>query len=103
MLNGILESINIPTERTSDVILSLDKIEKIGIDGVRKDVLERGISEEMADTICNTVLSCLKLSIDDFKDAFNTPLVAEGVNELQQLQQYLIALGINENAIFNPF
>ena len=103
LLNGILESINIPTERTSDVILSLDKIEKIGIDGVRKDVLERGISEEMADTICNTVLSCLKLSIDDFKDAFNTPLVAEGVNELQQLQQYLIALGINENAIFNPF
>lgn len=57
----------------------------------------------MADTICNTVLSCLKLSIDDFKDAFNTPIVADGVNELQQLQQYLIALGINENAIFNPF
>ncbi len=28
LLNGILESINIPTERTSDVILSLDKIEK---------------------------------------------------------------------------
>ncbi|HDR7658426.1 MULTISPECIES: histidine--tRNA ligase [Bacillus] len=103
LLNGILESINIPTERTSDVILSLDKIEKIGIDGVRKDVLERGISEEMADTICNTVLSCLELTIADFKEAFNTPLVAEGVNELQQLQQYLIALGINENAIFNPF
>ena len=57
----------------------------------------------MADTICNTVLSCLKLSIDDFKDAFSTPLVTDGVNELQQLQQYLIALGINENAIFNPF
>ncbi len=60
LLNGILQAINIPTELTSDVILSLDKIEKIGIDGVRKDVLERGISEEMADTICNTVLSCLK-------------------------------------------
>ena len=72
LLNGILQAINIPTELTSDVILSLDKIEKIGIDGVRKDVLERGISKEMADTICNTVLSCLKLSIDDFKDAFNT-------------------------------
>ncbi len=83
--------------------LSLDKIEKIGIDGVRKDVLERGITEEMADTICNTVLSCLKLTIADFKEAFNNPLVADGVNELQQLQQYLIALGINENAIFNPF
>ena len=103
LLNGILQAINIPTELTSDVILSLDKIEKIGIDGVRKDVLERGISEEMADTICNTVLSCLKLTIADFKETFNNPLVADGVNELQQLQQYLIALGINENTIFNPF
>lgn len=103
LLNGILQAINIPTERSSDVILSLDKIEKIGIDGVRKDVLERGISEEMADTICNTVLSCLKLTIADFKEAFNNQLVTDGVNELQQLQQYLIALGISENAIFNPF
>lgn len=87
----------------SDVILSLDKIEKIGIDGVRKDILGRGITEEMADTICNTVLSCLKLTIADFKEAFNNQLVTDGINELQQLQQYLIALGINENAIFNPF
>ena len=36
LLNGILQYINIPTELTSDVILSLDKIEKIGIDGVQK-------------------------------------------------------------------
>ena len=36
LLNGILQAINIPTELTSDVILSLDKIEKIGIDGVQK-------------------------------------------------------------------
>ncbi|MGG0649492.1 histidine--tRNA ligase [Bacillus mycoides] len=103
LLNGILQSINIPTELTSDVILSLDKIEKIGIDGIRKDVLERGISVEMADTICNTVLSCLKLTIADFKETFNNTLVTDGVNELQQLQQYLLALGINENTIFNPF
>lgn len=81
----------------------MDKIEKIGIDGVRKDVLERGITVEMADTICNTVLSCLKLTIADFKDTFNNTLVDDGVEELQQLQQYLLALGINENTIFNPF
>ena len=31
LLNGILESINIPTELTSDVILSLDKIERLGL------------------------------------------------------------------------
>ena len=103
LLNGILQSMNIPAELTSDVILSLDKIEKIGIDGVRKDVLERGITVEMADTICNTVLSCMKFKLTEFEEAFNNPLVTDGINELQQLQQYLIALGINENTIFNPF
>ncbi|KFN04368.1 histidine--tRNA ligase [Bacillus clarus] len=103
LLTGILESINIPNELTNDVILSLDKIEKIGIEGVRKDLQSRGIIKETVETICNTVLSCMKFDVADFKDAFNTTLVADGVNELQQLEQYLLALGIQENTVFNPF
>lgn len=66
----------------SDVILLLDKIEKIGIDGVWKDVLECGIFEEMVDMICNIVLFCLKFIIVDFKEVFNNLFVVDGVNEL---------------------
>ncbi|MED1557115.1 histidine--tRNA ligase [Bacillus paramycoides] len=103
LLTGILESINIPTELTNDVILSLDKIEKIGIDGIRKDLQNRGIIEETVDIICDTVQSCIEFDIADFEKAFNNTLVTNGVNELQQLQQYLLALGIKESTIFNPF
>ncbi|MFJ8412220.1 histidine--tRNA ligase [Bacillus paramycoides] len=103
LLTGILESINIPTELTNDVILSLDKIEKIGIDGIRKDLQNRGIIEETVEIICDTVQSCIEFDIADFEKAFNNTLVTNGVNELQQLQQYLLALGIKENTIFNPF
>ncbi|PFD34285.1 histidine--tRNA ligase [Bacillus cereus] len=103
LLTGILESINIPTELTNDVILSLDKIEKIGIDGIRKDLQNRGIIEETVEIICDTVQSCMKFDIADFEKAFNNTLVTNGVNELQQLQQYLLALGIKESTIFNPF
>ncbi|MED0965609.1 histidine--tRNA ligase [Bacillus paramycoides] len=103
LLTGILESINIPTELTNDVILSLDKIEKIGIDGIRKDLQNRGIIEETVDIICDTVQSCMEFDIADFEKAFNNTLVTNGVNELQQLQQYLLALGIKESTIFNPF
>ncbi|WP_212936370.1 His/Gly/Thr/Pro-type tRNA ligase C-terminal domain-containing protein, partial [Bacillus hominis] len=84
-------------------ILSLDKIEKIGIDGVRKDLLARGITTQTVESVCTTVLSCMKFKLTEFEEAFNNPLVTDGINELQQLQQYLIALGINENTIFNPF
>ncbi|MED0981692.1 histidine--tRNA ligase [Bacillus paramycoides] len=103
LLTGILESINIPTELTNDVILSLDKIEKIGIDGIRKDLQNRGIIEETVEIICDTVQSCIEFDITDFEKAFNNTLVTNGVNELQQLQQYLLALGIKESTIFNPF
>ncbi|MFJ8353318.1 histidine--tRNA ligase [Bacillus paramycoides] len=103
LLTGILESINIPTELTNDVILSLDKIEKIGIDGIRKDLQNRRIIEETVDIICDTVQSCMEFDIADFEKAFNNTLVTNGVNELQQLQQYLLALGIKESTIFNPF
>ncbi|MGE7632100.1 histidine--tRNA ligase [Bacillus paramycoides] len=103
LLTGILESINIPTELTNDVILSLDKIEKIGIDGIRKDLQNRGIIEETVEIICDTVQSCMEFDIADFEKAFNNTLVTNGVNELQQLQQYLLALGIKESTIFNPF
>ncbi|EJR53934.1 histidyl-tRNA synthetase 1 [Bacillus cereus VD107] len=103
LLTGILESINIPTELTNDVILSLDKIEKIGIDGIRKDLQNRRIIEETVEIICDTVQSCMEFDIADFEKAFNNTLVTNGVNELQQLQQYLLALGIKESTIFNPF
>ncbi|KMN44734.1 histidine--tRNA ligase [Bacillus sp. LK2] len=103
LLTGILESINIPTELMNDVILSLDKIEKIGIDGIRKDLQNRGIIEETVEIICDTVQSCIEFDITDFEKAFNNTLVTNGVNELQQLQQYLLALGIKESTIFNPF
>ena len=103
LLTGILKSIEIPDDLTNDVILSLDKIEKIGIDGIRKDLQSRGIIKEMIEIICNTIKSCLTLDLNEFKETFSNSLVTEGINELEQLQQYLLALGIKNNTSFNPF
>ncbi|PEB53018.1 histidine--tRNA ligase [Bacillus pseudomycoides] len=103
LLTGILKSIEIPDTLTNDVILSLDKIEKIGIDGIRKDLQSRGIVKEMIEIICNTIKSCLTLDLNEFKETFSNSLVTEGINELEQLQQYLLALGIKNNTSFNPF
>ncbi|MBO1581451.1 histidine--tRNA ligase [Bacillus sp. XF8] len=103
LLTGILKSIEIPDEQTNDVILSLDKLEKIGIDGVRKDLQNRGIVNNTVEIVCNTVESCMTLELDEFKQTFLNSLVTDGIDELQQLQQYLLALGVQNNTIFNPF
>ncbi|HEK9100024.1 histidine--tRNA ligase [Bacillus pfraonensis] len=103
LLTGILKSIEIPDEQTNDVILSLDKLEKIGIDGVRKDLQSRGIINDTVEVVCNTVESCTTLELDEFKQTFSNSLVTDGIDELQQLQQYLLALGTQNNTIFNPF
>ncbi|MCI0765486.1 histidine--tRNA ligase [Bacillus sp. TL12] len=103
LLTGILKSIEIPDEQTHDVILSLDKLEKIGIDGIRKDLQSRGIINDTVEVICNTVESCIALELDAFSQTFSSSLVMDGINELRQLQQYLLALGIQNNTTFNPF
>ncbi|WP_459502343.1 histidine--tRNA ligase [Bacillus sp. C1] len=103
LLAGILKSIEIQDEQTDDVILSLDKLEKIGVDGVRKDLHSRGIVHDTVEVVCNTVESCMTLKLDEFNQTFSNSLVMEGINELQQLQQYLLALDIQDNTIFNPF
>ncbi|MGH1143671.1 histidine--tRNA ligase [Bacillus pseudomycoides] len=103
LLTGILKSVEIQDEQTNDVILSLDKLEKIGIDGVRKDLQSRGIVNDTIEVVCHTVESCMTLKLNEFKQIFSNSLVTEGINELQQLQQYLLALGIQDNTVFNPF
>ncbi|MDM5189052.1 histidine--tRNA ligase [Bacillus sp. DX4.1] len=103
LLTGILKTLNIPDDQTQDVILSLDKLEKIGIDGVRKDLQNRSISGNIVTTICNTIESCMTLKLNEFDQTFSNLLVTEGVAELQQLKQYLMSLGIADKATFTPF
>ena len=47
VLAGIL-SVNFPEEQHSEVLVALDKIDKIGVDGVLGDMLSRGIDEHDA-------------------------------------------------------
>jgi histidyl-tRNA synthetase len=47
VLRGILESAGIPSEKHTDALIALDKIDKIGREGVEKEFRNRGISDEV--------------------------------------------------------
>jgi histidyl-tRNA synthetase len=45
LLTAMLEAAGVPAERQSDALIAIDKLDKIGRDGVGKDLVARGISE----------------------------------------------------------
>ncbi|MCU0239157.1 MAG: histidine--tRNA ligase [Pyrinomonadaceae bacterium] len=49
LLAQIVESANIPKEKTTDALVALDKLDKIGSEGVQKELIERGINQENAE------------------------------------------------------
>jgi len=99
----LLQAIQIPESQLQDVILSVDKLEKIGIDGVRNDLMNREIQSETIDMLCKTLETCMSMPLSEFDKMFPNSLVKEGVTELQELRQYLVALGIQRNTTFSPF
>ncbi|MGG0274192.1 histidine--tRNA ligase [Bacillus rhizoplanae] len=103
LLTGILQAIQISQSQIQDVILSVDKLEKIGIEGVRNDLINRGLQNETIDILCKTLETCISMQLSEFDKTFSDPLIKEGVTELQELEQYLIALGIESNTVFSPF
>lgn len=51
ILSAILNAAAIPPEQHSDALVALDKADKIGIKGVRAELVERGISDESIEKI----------------------------------------------------
>lgn len=58
LLNGILSYAGVDPDKGTSVFIAIDKLEKIGLDGVKKELTNIGISE----TAANKILSVLELT-----------------------------------------
>lgn len=100
-LSGIMILCGIKSEDISSVILSVDKLAKIGEKGVREEIKELNISEGVLDKL----FSYFKLNIDELKETFmdsDNSLLKEGIAEIINLNNYLKELDIN-CCIFTPY
>lgn len=102
LLSGVLQAMGIPEERAGDVMLSLDKLEKIGVDGVRKDLQERNVEVPIIDAIAS-FLQEGATGLEELAARFVTPQVQEGAGELRELFAYLEGAGVTGEVRFNPF
>ena len=99
LLEGIALSAGIPAESAASVYRSVDKLAKIGANGVRDELVSAGVDGDAADRLLDAVtaagstavqLASLRQRLSGLPDAI------KAVDELTELFAVLPALGVNE-------
>ncbi len=85
ILEGICESAGVADQFTN-VVVALDKLDKVGDEGVEKELLNRGISESQADLL----LKLIKMNVTELKEQFsNSEIGLTGIDEVEEVFSYL--------------
>lgn len=99
LLQGFIVDAGIPEELASNVILSVDKLAKIGENGVRKELGEYKILDDKL----NKLFSYFKCSLEELDNLdIKNDYFIEGRNEIKELFGYLKKLSITE-CRFTPY
>ena len=102
LLSGIIELVGIDPALASRVILSIDKIKKIGREGVESELLQLGIDAAKV----NVLLDYMKMQPEELRAALvskqRNELIDQGVKELNELDSYIDGLGIRNSLRFTP-
>src|SRR3989344_947353 len=94
LLNSILDVCQIEKEVQDSVILSLDKMEKIGFNGVEKELVEKNVEKEQIKN-----LKQFFGKADDLESLEPKLKENQGLKELKELKEYLKSFGV-KNAFF---
>ncbi|MBU1197599.1 histidine--tRNA ligase [Candidatus Micrarchaeota archaeon] len=104
ILSSLLESSGIPKEKTNTVMLSLDKLEKIGLSNVIKELKENGIPVNTSEKI--VALTSLKGTnetiLSELGKNAKTEQGKEGVRELKEVMELAKQLGAGDVIQIDP-
>lgn len=103
LLYGILLDIGVKEQEINEVVLTLDKVEKIGQEGIEKEMLEKGIDKELVGKLLRLINNKNLSNFDYLLENYESELVNDGLQELRELNEYLETLGIIEYTRFTPF
>lgn len=101
LLVGLLGIFEVNANFQSQVILILDKIEKVGNAAVLAELKEIGLEESAIKSIEHFLQDNRKNTLAYFVQ-YEEPLIQEGLAEVLELERYLDMLGITESCLFNP-
>jgi len=98
LLTGMGQYSGVPDDQLGDLYRSVDKFDKIGADGVRAELVERGLPTESVTRMMELIQAKQPgLQNLDYLDEMlgNIPTAAEGIRELRELAGYLNDGGVS--------
>lgn len=100
-LGDVLGAMGVPEEMKPSVMLTLDKIEKIGKEGVRQELASKALAPE----ICHGILDFVDLNEPTFEQITSKYNLGNerGAQEVQILQNMLQRVGLQDICVFDPF
>ncbi len=97
VIRGMIEVAGAPIEQELDIARAIDKLDKIGVEGVRKELEKRGVAPDVIDRILE-IMTIRGADDTTFQDAEKTlgasPSAKEGLEELRQVFEYLSFMGL---------
>jgi len=99
LLNDLLSYVGINKEQQGSILISLDKLKKIGKDGVKEELLSKGIESDKIDKVLDTL--SVEGSNEEKLDAIER-LIGEtvGVKEVKELFSLIAKFGVD--VVFTP-
>ena len=86
LLSGLLDAAGVPPDRHGQALIALDKMDKVGADGVRKELEERGIAGDpqrvLSAFAADRTLPAIRQSLEDRPDALSAVSELEKIFEL---------------------
>ena len=87
LLNAVLAQAGVPVELHGAALVIIDKADKIGIDGVRKELGEKGLDEQVANTLLEGLASAPPADLAAWLEQQAALLNDEGKAGLEDLRQ----------------
>ena len=103
ILAGIAEVIG-ESDKIIDITVAIDKLDKIGVEGVNKELLEKGVAEKAISEL-QPIIN-LEGTFSEKMDAMQGVLASsdigmKGISELEFINEYCKELSVNENLEFD--
>ncbi|OIO24611.1 histidine--tRNA ligase [Candidatus Micrarchaeota archaeon CG1_02_55_22] len=100
LLNGLLIGAGVPREMLSDVILSLDKLEKIGENAVKKELEEKQLPAPVAQRVLSTLSP--QATLEALTALAANDDAKAGLAELNEFFSYAKEYGCADKLVFSP-
>ena len=103
LLDGILEYVGL-SGKQADVLVSVDKLKKVGADEVKKELMQKGCTQKQIEQLFELVSLPGKNADKLFalKRMLQNPSAQEGLQQMEEILSFVSMMGDESNVSFEP-